>query len=284
MDEITDVATLRARLRAERASGRSIAFVPTMGYLHAGHLSLVGAARDAADVVVLSAFVNPLQFGPDEDFERYPRDGARDRELARAHGVHIFFAPSVAEMYPESSELRVTAGEVGSRLEGAVRPGHFDGVLTVVAKLFNIVAPDVTCFGQKDIQQVTLVRRMINALDFPIRLVVVPIMREADGLAMSSRNVYLSRSERTTALALWRGLHAAERAWHAGERQADRLRALVEHELGTEPAIAADYVALVDPHQLLPVAQADAGAILAVAARVGRTRLIDNIIFGPPGA
>ncbi|MGH7525019.1 MAG: pantoate--beta-alanine ligase, partial [Gemmatimonadales bacterium] len=192
MEEIAEVAALRARLAVERASSRSIGLVPTMGYLHAGHLSLVAAARRAADIVVLSAFVNPLQFGPNEDFERYPRDPARDRKLARAHGVDIFFAPSSAEMYPVPSDLRVSAGEVGSRLEGAVRPGHFDGVLTVVAKLFNIVTPDVTCFGQKDIQQVTLVRRMIDVLDFPIRLIVAPIVREPDGLAMSSRNVYLS--------------------------------------------------------------------------------------------
>ena len=284
MDEISELAALRGRLTAERTRGRSIGLVPTMGYLHEGHLSLVDAARSAADIVVLSAFVNPLQFGPNEDFERYPRDPDRDRDLARARGVDFFFAPSVAEMYHAPGDLRVTAGEAGSLLEGAVRPGHFDGVLTVVAKLFNIVAPDVACFGQKDIQQVTLVRRMIDALDFPIRLIVVPIARDADGLALSSRNVYLSVSDRKSAVAISRGLRAAEAAWRAGERDGGTLRALVERDLAAEPGISPDYVAVVDPDRLLPVTHADAGAILAVAARVGRTRLIDNVILGSSDA
>jgi pantoate--beta-alanine ligase len=283
MEELTAIAALRDRLATERAGGRSIGLVATMGYLHAGHLSLIDAARQSSSVVVVSAFVNPLQFGPDEDYGRYPRNPDRDRELAAGRGVDVLFTPSAAEMYPVGSDLRVAAGEIGSRLEGAVRPGHFDGVLTVVAKLFNIISPDLTCFGQKDIQQVTLVRRMIRELDFPVRLVVVPIQREPDGLAMSSRNVYLSPGERVAALALSRALRAGEASWRAGEHDAAALRRVLEQVLSREAALEVDYVAIVDPDRLAPVALAGSGVIMAVAARVGQTRLIDNLILGGVG-
>ncbi|MGH7594049.1 MAG: pantoate--beta-alanine ligase [Gemmatimonadales bacterium] len=282
MEEFTGIAALRDRLAVERASSRRIGLVATMGYLHAGHLSLVDAARRCSDCVVLSAFVNPLQFGPHEDLGRYPRAPKRDRDLAASRGVDLLFAPSIDEMYPTGADVRVVAGEVGLRLEGASRPGHFDGVLTVVAKLFNIVAPDMTCFGQKDIQQVILIRRMIRDLDFPIRLVVVPIQREPDGLAMSSRNVYLSPAERASALALSRGGRAAVEMWRDGERDAATLRREVERILTNEPGVATDYVAIVEPERLTPVQRAEAGAIVALAARVGNTRLIDNVVLGAP--
>lgn len=280
MRQVASIAELRAWVADERASGRRIGFVPTMGFLHAGHLSLVAAARRDCDVVVMSIFVNPLQFAPGEDFERYPRDLPRDRELAAANGVDLLFVPSAAEMYGGGDELRIVAGPVGTRWEGAVRPGHFDGVLTVVAKLFNIVAPDVVAFGQKDIQQVTLVRRMIAELNFPVRLLVAPTLREADGLAMSSRNVYLGAADRAAALALSCGLRAADAAWAAGERDAAALAAIVQRILDGTAGVAVDYVAVVEPDALTPVDQARPGSIIAVAARVGRTRLIDNVCLG----
>jgi pantoate--beta-alanine ligase len=250
-----------------------------MGALHDGHLQLVDQARARADVVVLSLFVNPLQFAPTEDLARYPRNFARDCALAESRGVTLLFAPTVAEMYAAGDDVRVTAGPVGNRWEGASRPGHFDGVLTVVAKLFNIVNPDVACFGQKDIQQVTLVGRMIRQLDFPIELIIVPTVREPDGLALSSRNVYLSADDRHDALALSRGLLAALAAWRAGERDASALAAVVGREIAGVPGVVADYIAVVDPLHLAPVVHADAGTIVALAARVGATRLIDNVIL-----
>jgi pantoate--beta-alanine ligase len=280
VEDFTAIAALRVHLARERAAGRTVALVATMGYLHAGHLRLVDAARQSADVVVLSAFVNPLQFGPNDDFGRYPRDASRDRDLAAGQGVDALFTPSADEMYSGGSDLRITAGDIGSRLEGITRPGHFDGVLTVVAKLFNIVSPDVTCFGQKDIQQVTLVRRMIRELNFPVRLVVVAIEREADGLAMSSRNVYLTATERAAALALSRALREADAVWRSGERDATELRRALHHVLDQEPGVAMDYLAIVDPDQLQPVSRAVPGVVVALAARVGKTRLIDNLILG----
>ena len=283
MEEFTTIRALRSHLAKERAAGRTVALVATMGYLHAGHLRLVNAARQSSDVVVLSVFVNPLQFGPNEDFTRYPRDLERDRELASGRGADILFAPPAEEMYPVESDLRISAGAIGSRLEGVTRPGHFDGVLTVVAKLFNIVSPDVTCFGQKDIQQVTLVRRMIRELEFPVRLVVVPTEREADGLAMSSRNVYLSATERASALALSRALRAADAAWRSGVADAAGLHQALHQVLDSEAGVAMDYVAIVDPEGLQPVDHAEPGVIVALAARVGKTRMIDNLILGQPG-
>jgi pantoate--beta-alanine ligase len=280
MREITSIAALRAGLATERGNGKRIGLVPTMGYLHAGHLSLVDAARHESDVVVMSLFVNPLQFAPGEDFDRYPRDLERDRALAAAQGVDVLFAPSAGEMYGAAPDLRIAAGSVGARWEGAVRPGHFDGVLTVVAKLFNIVQPEIACFGQKDIQQVTLVRRMIREFNFPVRLMIVPTVRELDGLAMSSRNVYLSPAERHSATAISRALRAVDAAWRGGESDANVLRQIVERILTTETEAAMNYVALVEPDGLAPVERAAPGSVVAVAARFGRTRLIDNIILG----
>lgn len=283
MDEIPDITALRARLRSERMAGRRIALVPTMGYLHEGHLALVDVARQHGDVVVLSLFVNPLQFAPGEDFDRYPRDVARDGALAASRGVDIVFAPSVAEMYGAGRELRVTGAAAANRWEGAVRPGHFDGVLTVVAKLFNIVQPDVACFGQKDIQQATLVREMIRELEFPIRFVMVPTVREPDGLAMSSRNGFLSPLERQSAIALSASLRAVDVAWRGGASDPDVLRRLVEATLAAHRSagpLVADYIAIVDAEALAPVTRAVPGSIVALAVRLGKTRLVDNIILG----
>ncbi len=280
MQEIASIARLRTWRAAQRAAARRVALVPTMGHLHEGHLALVDEARRRADAVVLSIFVNPLQFGPAEDLERYPRDLPRDRSLSEARGVAALFVPSVDEMYPPGMEIRVAAGETAERWEGAARPGHFTGVLTVVAKLFHLVEPEVACFGQKDIQQLTLVRRMLQDLDWPVALAAVPTVRDADGLALSSRNVYLSPAERADALSLSRGLRSAEAAWRGGERSAAALEAVVRASLGAAPGVGAEYIAVVEPERLRPVESAAAGTIIAIAARVGRTRLIDNVILG----
>jgi pantoate--beta-alanine ligase len=280
MLEVTDIPSLRAWRAAQRAAGYRVGLVATMGYLHDGHLALVQEARRRADVVVLSLFVNPLQFGPNEDLSQYPRDLPRDRSLAATRGVDLLFAPPVEAMYPAGSEIRVVAGETAERWEGSARPGHFAGVLTVVAKLFHLVQPDIACFGQKDIQQVTLIRRMVRDLDWAIELAVVPTVREADGLAMSSRNVYLSSAERQNALALSRGLRGAQEAWESGERSASRLKRIVQASLRAAPGIRAEYIAVVEPDQMRPVKVAPAGTIVALAARVGSTRLIDNVILG----
>ncbi len=280
LEQHATIAGLRASLAAHRKAGRRIGLVPTMGFLHEGHLALVDAAHSQADIVVMSIFVNPRQFQPGEDFERYPRDLAHDRALAEARHVDILFAPEVGEMYGSGDELRIVAGETAARWEGEFRPGHFDGVLTVVAKLFNIVQPDVACFGQKDIQQVTLIRRMIQELDIPVRLHISPTVRESDGLARSSRNVYLTPAQRLQALALSRGLRAAEAAFEQGETDAAALERVVRRVLETEPEITTDYIAVVEPRRLAPVSTVDAGTIIALAARVGSTRLIDNVILG----
>ncbi len=282
MIETAGIGELRAWRRAQREQGRRVALVPTMGALHEGHLALVDQARREAESVVLSVFVNPLQFGPAEDLARYPRNLERDRALARARGVALLFVPSAEVMYPPGSEVRVVPGATAERWEGAVRPGHFAGVLTVVAKLFHLVEPEVACFGQKDIQQVTLVRRMIVDLDWPLRLSVVPTVREPDGLALSSRNVYLSAQERAQALGLSRALDAARAAFAAGERRAARLEARMREVLAVYPGVAPDYISIVEPDRLEPVETAASGTVVAIAARVGKTRLIDNLILGEP--
>jgi pantoate--beta-alanine ligase len=277
--DTTAIGELRAWRRAQREQGRRVALVPTMGYLHEGHLSLIDLARTESDVVAMSIFVNPLQFGPGEDLARYPRNLPRDRALARERGVDLLFVPDVDAMYPAGSEVRIVAGETASRWEGAVRPGHFDGVLTVVAKLFHLVEPDVAVFGQKDVQQVTLVRRMVDDLDWPVRIVTAPVARDADGLALSSRNVYLSPEERADALVLNRSLAAAAAAFAAGERNGAAIAEIVRHTLEARGRVGVDYIAVVEPERLAPVDTAASGTIVAIAARVGSTRLIDNIIL-----
>jgi pantoate--beta-alanine ligase len=274
------VEGLRRAVHDARAAGRRVGFVPTMGALHDGHLALVRAARAESDVVVMSVFVNPTQFGPAEDFARYPRDLDRDASLASDAGVDILFAPSVEEMYPGGTGVRVEADDVTTRWEGDIRPGHFGGVLTVVAKLFNIVAPDVAVFGRKDFQQATLIRRMARQLHQPVRLVVAPTVREPDGLAMSSRNVYLSAAERGRALCLVASLRATASAFAAGERDGAALAAIGRGVIERAGEVTLDYFSVVDPDRMLPVERATAADVAIVAARVGRTRLIDNAILG----
>ena len=249
-----------------------------MGYLHQGHLRLVDRARELADRVVVSIFVNPLQFGPSEDFARYPRDLARDRELAAGRSVDCLFVPDTAAMYATEPLVRVVPGQVADTLEGAGRPGHFTGVLTVVAKLFHIVEPDVAVFGRKDFQQAMLVKRMVQDLDFPLTLEVAPTVRELDGLALSSRNTYLNQDERRSALALSRALRALEQAWRGGEADPARLQR-VGLEALHGPAVTPDYCALVD-EQLQTVTRVTARTVAVLAARVGKTRLLDNVVLG----
>ena len=280
MIEIDVIPDLRRLVHGERAAGRRVALVPTMGYLHEGHLRLVDEARRHAEAVVMSVFVNPLQFGPGEDLARYPRDLPRDRALAKARGVDVLFVPAEGAMYPPGSETRVVPGPTAARWEGAARPGHFAGVLTVLAKLFNLVEPEVACFGRKDIQQATLVRQMVHDLDWPIQIVVVPTVREPDGLALSSRNAYLDADLRRRAVVLSAALRAAYESFRAGERQAAALEATVRRTLVTEPAVQVEYVAVAEPRALAPAETADADTVVALAARLGRTRLIDNIILG----
>jgi pantoate--beta-alanine ligase len=270
---------VRRAVREVHAGGGTVALVPTMGYLHEGHLSLVDRARELADWVAMSIFVNPMQFGPTEDLARYPRDLERDLEMARGRGVDLVFAPPAEEMYPQGEpQVSVIPGALAERMEGAIRPGHFRGVLTVVAKLFGIFTPDVAVFGQKDFQQAALIRRMALDLDQGVRVEVAPIVREADGLAMSSRNVYLSPEERERARALSRGLEHGRALFAAGERDAEALRAALWEALRV-PGIEPEYAEAADPLTLEPVATADSGTVLLVAARVGRTRLIDNAVL-----
>ena len=271
---------MRDRVAAARQHGARIGFVPTMGALHEGHLRLIDIARSQADWVVMSIFVNPLQFGPNEDFAKYPRDEAGDVGRAGARGVDCVFLPSVASMYRDARRVAVVPHALHERWEGAVRPGHFEGVLTVVAKLFNIITPDVAVFGQKDIQQATLVRAMVDDLDFRTRIVVAPTVREPDGLAMSSRNAYLDADARREALALSRALFAIRSAFERGEHDAAVLLAAGRAELEAESSVLVDYLALADPRLLEPVAVAAPGTIAMVAARVGPTRLIDNLVLG----
>jgi pantoate--beta-alanine ligase len=280
MDELTSIGALRAWAREQRAAGRRLGFVPTMGFLHEGHLSLVDAARREADVVLMSIFVNPLQFAPTEDLDRYPRDLPRDRALAEGRGVDALFLPSAADMYPPGSEVRVVPGATAARWEGEVRPGHFTGVLTVVAKLFHLVEPDVACFGQKDIQQATLVRQMARDLDWPIDIRICRTTRDADGLALSSRNTFLSAAERAQGLGLSRALrHGCER-FAAGERRRSVLEAEMRDVLSLHPGLSVEYIAVVSSENLAPVVEADAASVVVVAARAGWTRLIDNVILG----
>jgi pantoate--beta-alanine ligase len=269
---------MRAWSQAERARGRKIGFVPTMGFLHEGHLRLVDRAKELADRVVLSIFVNPLQFGPKEDFAKYPRDLGRDRQLAEGRGVDCVFVPEGSEMYPTEPVTRLTAGPAGETLEGAARPGHFSGVLTVVAKLFHLVAPDVAVFGRKDFQQATLVKRMAEDLDFPIAIDVLPTVRELDGLALSSRNSYLNPDQRRSAVALSRALRTVEQLWRSGEADAGALQRR-GMEVLRAPGVEPEYLALVD-ESLQPVARATPRTVAVLAARVGATRLIDNVILG----
>jgi len=281
VEVVTTVQEMRQAVARARAAGARIGFVPTMGALHEGHGALVDASVAECDVTVVSIFVNPLQFGPAEDFHKYPRDLEADKAFCQARGVDFIFAPSEKEMYPEPPRAFVEVEELTAGLCGAFRPGHFRGVTTVVTKLFHIVMPDVAYFGQKDYQQLAVIRRMVDDLNFPVEIRGVPTVREADGLAMSSRNRYLNPEERRAATALYRGLTAAKALLEQGERNADRVRQRVREELAKEPLVREQYVEVVDADDLSQVSYIDGRVAVAVAAFVGTTRLIDNIVFDP---
>ncbi len=280
MEIVRTVAELRAWSRAERAQGRTIGLVPTMGALHTGHASLIRAAAAACDRVAVSLFVNPTQFAPNEDFAKYPRSFEADCALAESEGAHVIFAPSVEEMYPAGATTFVEVGGLSDRLDGASRPGHFRGVATVVAKLFIAAEADRAFFGQKDAAQVAVLKRMVSDLKMATEIVVCPIVREPDGLALSSRNVYLSAEERKQALVLSRAVRTVEDLFAAGERRPEALLDAARTIFAAEPAARVDYIELVDWGTLLPVVLAAPGSLFAVAAYVGATRLIDNTILG----
>jgi pantoate--beta-alanine ligase len=277
--EVASSPELRAATDAARQRGAGVGFVPTMGALHAGHRSLLAAARAENDLVVASVFVNPLQFGPSEDLAAYPRDRGADLAVLAAEGVDLAFLPPDEEMWPVPPDVRLAVGGLAERLEGLVRPGHLDGVATVVAKLLHLVGPSRAYFGQKDAQQLAVVRRMVADLAFPNQIVACPTVREPDGLAVSSRNAYLSPDERRRATALYRALRAGQAVFEAGERDPAAVEAAARGLLERAPGVAPDYVALVDPVTFEPVKQAEPGQVLATAARVGRARLIDNAIL-----
>ncbi len=283
MDIVRTVRDARARRAADRAAGAGVAFVPTMGYLHEGHLSLVRRARELGDSVWVSIFVNPTQFGPGEDLDRYPRDLERDVRLLEAEGVDVLFAPGTAEMYPSPPVVRIGYSGLEDVLCGASRPGHFAGVGLVVAKLFNIVRPQVAVFGQKDAQQALLVRRLVEDLSFDVAIEVAPIVREPDGLAMSSRNTYLSPAERRAAPVLYRALCAAREAIRRGERDPRAVEGILRGTIGAEPLAGLEYAACVDPETLRRPERIDGPVLLALAVRFGATRLIDNMLIEEAG-
>jgi pantoate--beta-alanine ligase len=279
MRVVRTIVEMREASRAARRTEKRLGFVPTMGALHEGHLSLVRAAKAQSDVVAASIFVNPTQFAPNEDFVKYPRSFERDCELLEQQGVDLLFAPSAEEMYPGGAVTWITVEGLSDRLCGRSRSGHFRGVATVVAKLFHIVEADVAFFGQKDAAQLAIIRRMVRDLNLPIEIVACPIVREADGLAMSSRNAYLSAQERKAALVLYCSLVRVRELFEPGERDSAKLIAAAIAEFGGEPSLRLDYLEIVDPDTLDPLTKINQCALVAVAAFVGKTRLIDNILL-----
>jgi pantoate--beta-alanine ligase len=280
MEVIGTIAEMRERLAAPRRAGRRIGLVPTMGYLHAGHMALVGHARDENDVLVASIFVNPLQFGANEDLTKYPRDLARDSAMLLAGGVDYIFAPGNADMYPRPMETIVDVPTLGGELEGAVRPGHFAGVATVVTKLFNIVQPDCAYFGEKDYQQVAIIRRMVQDLAQPVRIVSVPTVRDVDGLALSSRNSYLTSEERAAARIVPRAIEEAERLYAEGVDNPAIFEAALRIFISREPLATVEVAAVRDPQTLKPVDSLQGRPILvALFVRIGTTRLLDNRVI-----
>jgi pantoate--beta-alanine ligase len=281
MRHIQSVAEMKEFCRKITRSGRTLGFVPTMGALHEGHASLVRASKAQCQATAVSIFINPLQFGPTEDLGKYPRALERDSELLRDLGADVLFAPTVNQMCPLGATTYVEVGGISDRLDGASRPGHFRGVATVVAKLFEIVRPDRAFFGQKDAAQVAVLRRMVRDLDMDVELLVCPIVREKDGLAMSSRNVYLNPEQRKQALVLNRSLMRVQHTADVGERNVAKLIEIGKSLIAEEPAARLDYFAIVDPDSLEPVSDISRGALVAVAAYVGATRLIDNMLLAP---
>jgi len=279
MEIIRNIAAMKEFVRKVKNNGATLGFVPTMGYLHEGHLSLMRQAKAACDVVVASIFVNPIQFGPGEDYETYPRDLSRDAAVAEGAGVDVIFAPSVQEMYPSDFRSYVEVIDITSRLCGVSRPGHFRGVTTVVNKLFNIVQPDQAFFGQKDAQQVVVIKQMVKDLNMNVKVMTGPIIRETDGLAMSSRNVYLTEEERKAALVLSRSLRDVRQRLLAGERDAGQLRAFLEAQIAAEPLADIDYISICEASTLQEVDMVSGSVLIALAVRFGKTRLIDNMVW-----
>jgi len=280
MKVITTLPELRA---ARKTLPGPVGFVPTMGYLHAGHISLVNAAKSGCASVVTSIFINPTQFGPNEDLDQYPRDLPHDLAMLEAAGVDLVWTPSPEGMYPPGFQTWVDVRELTMSLEGEIRPGHFRGMATVVAKLFNAVGPDRAYFGQKDAQQAAVIRRMTSDLDFPIEIVVCPIVRETDGLAMSSRNIYLNHEERKAATILFQALSAAETAYQGGEREAESLRRIIRELIASEPLVKLQYVSCADTITLEELGTVRDRAVLLLAVHLGKTRLIDNFVIGEQG-
>lgn len=279
MKIITNILEMQSLADSLRRQGNTIGFVPTMGFLHDGHLALIRQARQACHVVVVSIFVNPTQFGPNEDFERYPRDAEGDRKKCGAAEVDVLFIPKVSEMYPEEPSVFVTVEGMSELLEGKVRPGHFRGVASVVNKLFNIVKPHKAFFGQKDYQQCVVIRQMVKGLNMDVEIMVHPTVREQDGLAMSSRNSYLNAGERRAAPVIFRALKAASDLFMAGAREPEKIKDRVRAVLQGEPHLTIDYIELVDPENLMPFETPRNTLAILVAVRLGRTRLIDNILI-----
>jgi pantoate--beta-alanine ligase len=281
--ELNKIEELRSVLKKDRGSGKSVALVPTMGYLHEGHLELMRRAKQLADVCVVSIFVNPTQFGPNEDLDRYPRDLERDRALAQSVGVDYLFVPEAAEMYPDGYSTFIDVENITDHLCGKSRPGHFRGVATVVLKLFNIVQPDFALFGEKDYQQLAVIRRMNEDLNLEIEIIGIPIVREPDGLAMSSRNSYLSAEERQAALILSKVLTLAKTLTASGVRDIPKLQNELEALIKTEPLVQLEYLEIINPVTLLPIEASSivtpAEILIAIAAKVGTTRLIDNAVI-----
>ena len=279
MEVVRDIEGMRDLVERTRAAGRLVGLVPTMGFFHEGHLELMRRARTECGVVVVTLFVNPTQFGPSEDYDAYPRDFERDSALAEAVGVDYLFSLEAEEMYPEGFQTTVSVKELSEVMCGEDRPGHFDGVATVVAKLFNIIPAHRAYFGQKDAQQLLVIRRMARDLNFPIEIIVVPTVREEDGLAMSSRNSYLSPEERLAATVLYRSLEAAASLIESGENSTGVIREEMEQVISTEPLVNLEYVTICDNIYLQPLSELSGEVLLALAARVGRARLIDNMVF-----
>lgn len=279
METMGNIAAMKEFAKTVKKNGKRLGLVPTMGYLHEGHLSLMKQAKAECDIVAASVFVNPIQFGAGEDFEEYPRDLSHDIDIAGKAGVDVIFVPSAAEMYPQDFRSYVEVTDITQQMCGSSRPGHFRGVTTVVNKLFNIIQPDRAYFGQKDAQQVAVIKRMVKDLNMNVEIITCPIVRETDGLALSSRNIYLNDNERTAALVLSRSLRATQGQLQAGLRDAEKVRAYLHDAISREPLAEIDYIAVCDANTLKEVDTIEGTVLIAIAARFGKTRLIDNIVW-----
>ena len=284
MKAIKEIGKMKTYARIMKKENKLIGFIPTMGYLHEGHLNLMRTARKQADTVIASVFVNPMQFAPNEDFKKYPRDIKKDEELARACGVDVVFYPSDKDMYPPGFSTSVNVDKLTDVMEGASRPGHFKGVTTAVMKLFEIVKPDIAYFGQKDAQQAAVIKKMVEDLNMDITLKIMPTVREEDGLAMSSRNAYLSKPERKDAACLYESLKLAEEAFSSGEKNAKKIKKIIKDTISKKPSAKIDYISIVNAESLESVTELKGKALVALAVFVGKTRLIDNIILDPEHA